>query len=106
MMFIMLFRKTIRYFINVNMLLFSNVAGSKGFESIAPKNDGSVETVDVVMCLESPILKVDVATSRDDLVMQVDQACCTDDSILQVDVACDTNGMISTREVSTCTKVI
>ena len=44
------------------MLVFSDVAESKGFESIVPKVDGSVETNDVVACLEGPILKVDVAT--------------------------------------------
>ena len=38
----------------VNMLVFSNVAESKQFESIAPMADGSVESVDVVGCLKGP----------------------------------------------------
>ena len=78
----MLLCKTVNYFVSVNMLVFSDVAESKRFESIPPMADGSVETVDVVGCLKGPILKVDVATDTDDLVTQVDQACCTDDLIL------------------------
>ena len=81
-MFIMLFCEFVSYFVSVNMLVFSDVAESKGFESIAPKADGNVETVDVATCLEGHILKVDVATDTNDLVTQVDQACCIDDLIL------------------------
>ena len=44
----MLLCKTVNYFVSVNMLMFSAVAESKRFESIAPMADGSVETVDVV----------------------------------------------------------
>ena len=87
----MLLCKTVNYFVSVNMLVFSDVAESKRFESIAPMADGSVESVEVAGCLKGPILKVDVATNTDDLVVQVDQACCTDDLILQVDAACDTS---------------
>ena len=107
----MLLCKTVNYFVSVNMLVFSDVAESKRFESIAPMADGSVESVDVAGCLRGPILKVDVATDTDDLVTQVDQACCTDDLvtavdqacctddlILQVDAACDTSELISTNE--------
>ena len=101
-MFIMLFSETVSYFVSVNMLVFSDVAESKGFDSIARMADGSVDTVDVAV----PILKVDVATDTSDLVTQVDQACCTDDLILQVDAATDTNGLISSRSVATCTEVI
>ena len=78
----------------VNMLVFSDVAESKWFESIAPMADGSVETIDIVGCLKGPILKVDVATNTDDLVTQVDQACCTDDLVTQVDQACCINDLI------------
>ena len=114
----MLLCKTVNYFVSVNMLVFSDVAESKGFESISPKADGSVETIDVVACLEDPILKVDVATDIDDMVTQVDQVCCTDDLVLKVDQAyctndlilqvetCDTSGLISTREVSICTNMM
>ena len=96
-MFIMLFCETVSYFVSVNMLVFSDVAEPKRFDSIAPKADDSVETVDVVACLEGPILNVDVATNTSDLVTQVDQACCTNGLILQVDAACDTSELISTR---------
>ena len=90
----MLLCKTVNYFVSVNMLVFSDVAQSKWFESIVPMADGSVETVDVAMCLKRPILKVDVAIDTDDLVTQVDQACCTNDLILRVDATCYTNGLI------------
>ena len=73
------------------MLVFSDVAKSKRFESIAPMADGSVEIAKVDGCLKGHILKVDVATDTDYLVTQVDQACCTDDLILQVDATCDCN---------------
>ena len=102
----MLFCETVSYFVSVNMLVFSDVAESKGFDSIARMADGSVDTVDVAACLKVPILKVDVATDTSDLVTQVDAACCTDDLMLQVDAACDTNGLISSRSVATCTEVI
>ena len=46
----MLLCKTINYFVSVNMLVFSDVAESKRFESIALMIDGSVKTVDVVGC--------------------------------------------------------
>ena len=101
---------SVNYFVSVNMLVFSDVAKSKRFESIAPMADGSVEIAKVDGCLKGPILKVDVATDTDDLVTQVDQACCTndlvmqvdqacciDDLILQVDATCDTSGLISTE---------
>ena len=84
----MLFSETVSYFVSVNMLVFSDVADCKGFESIAPKVNGSVDFVDVIGCLEVDILKVDVTTNIDDPVMQVDQACCTDDLVTQVDQAC------------------
>ena len=90
----------------MNLLVFYDVTKCKGFESIVPKADGSVETIDVDACLEGLILKVDVATHPDDLVMQVDQACCTGNLILQIDATCDTIGLISTRQVSTCTDVM
>ena len=51
------------------MLVFSNVVDSKGFDSIALKADGSVETIDVAACLEGPTLKVDAAIDANDLVM-------------------------------------
>ena len=105
-MLITWYGKIIVYFVSVNMFVFSDVTRSKGFESIVPKADGSVQIVDVYACLEGPILKVDVATNIEDLVTQVDQACCTGDLILQVDATCDTSGLISTRQVSTCTYVI
>ena len=118
-MFRILFCETSSYFVSVNMLVFSDVAESKGFDSIARKANGSVDTVDVAACLKGPILKVDVATdtsdlvtqvdqacSTDDLVLQVDAACSTDDLVLQVDAACDTSGLISSRTVATCTEVI
>ena len=41
----MLLCKTVNYFVSVNMLMFSAVAESKRFESIAPTADGSVESV-------------------------------------------------------------
>ena len=53
-MFRMLFCETICYFVSVNMLVFYDVAESKGFESIAPKVDDNVEIVDVATCLEGP----------------------------------------------------
>ena len=67
-MFIMLFCETVSYFVSVDMLVFSDVAKSKGFESIAPKADDNVEIVDVATYLEGHILKVDVATNTNDLV--------------------------------------
>ena len=107
----MLLCKTVNYFVSVNMVVFSDVAESKRFESIAPMDDCSVKSVDVAWCLKGLILKVDVATDTDDLVKQVDQACCTDDLIttvdqacctddliLQLDAACDTSELISTNE--------
>ena len=33
-MFIMLFRETVSYFVSVNMLMFSDVAESKGFSDV------------------------------------------------------------------------
>ena len=68
-MFRILFCETSSYFVSVNMLVFSDVAESKGFDSIARKANGSVDTVDVAACLKGPILKVDVATDTNDLIL-------------------------------------
>ena len=49
----------------MNLLVFYDVPECKKFESIVPKADGSVETIDVDACLEGLILKVDVGTHPD-----------------------------------------
>ena len=94
----MLFCNTVSYFVSVNMLVFYDIAETKGYESLVTKADDTVETDGVIVCFEGPILIVDVATDTHNLVNQVDQSCCTDYVILQVDATTNTIGLISTTE--------